>query len=461
MKRIAKRLFAAALAALLALPAAALAGTAQKPAEHRMPVVYLTTDEKNLWDEQAGMLADGPNLDRDRDELPWKQATYWQQNAYPGWVEYYDEAGELLFSQEMTFQATGGYALDMPQKSLAVCAKEGEAFEAALFADRADKAYTSFLLRNGGSEGKFTRLMDGLQARLADQANAPVLAQAWRPVAVYLNGEYYGQYNLRENPDAGMIARRMGWSDAAAIDILKGNGTGASDVLQGSNEEYKALCDFVRAHDLAAEPEALQAVLDQVDLDSLIDYFFLNMFFGNTDPGSICFYRSAQGDGKWRYLMRDMDWGLFSSTSGGPAYVLDEAGMGAAKFQSNRLLRALLSVPDIRTRFLKRGGELFQTVLTTENMTALLDEMEAQIEPEMDAHFARWADKTHEKINFDMPKEAKGAKEYWLSRVERARNVLKKRPALFWDMAREDFSLDGAQMESFFGPRPKTPADAV
>lgn len=47
----------------------------------------------------------------------------------------------------------------------------------------------------------------------------------------------------------------------------------------------------------------------------MFDYYIFESFYGNTDPGNVRFYRNTKsGDGKWRYLVFDMDWGLFNAT---------------------------------------------------------------------------------------------------------------------------------------------------
>ncbi|WP_102412085.1 lamin tail domain-containing protein [Beduinella massiliensis] len=431
---------------------------------HSMPVVSLVTDPDNVWNEETGMLADGPELNREEQKTPWKKATYWKKPHYSGYVEYYDTEGVQQISQGMNFHVMGQFSLDMPQKSFAVRADAQfgvDAFNYAFFEDRPYTSYHAFVLRNGGQDGLYTRVLDGLQARLVEQSGSSVVTQAWRPVIVYLNGEYWGHYNMRERVGAAMIAQHEGWANPDAIDILESDGTSSSQVNQGSNKDYKDLVEYVKNHDLASDPEALQYVLDRVDLDNMIDYFFFEMFFGNTDPGNIRFYKSDEEDGKWRYVLYDVDWGLYNSQAGGPSFVLNEKGMGSFKIKSNVLIYNLLKVPEIEDQFLRRAGDVFQSVLTTDNMISLLDEMTAEIAPEMDMHFDRWAAEMHPKISFDQPKNGPGAKSYWQTRIARAKNVMKKRPNIFWGMVQEYFQLSETKMTEYFGPRPEMPADAI
>lgn len=433
---------------------------------HSLPVIALTTDPNNLWNEEDGMLADGPYVDRETQKRPWKKASYWKKAQNAGYIEYYDESGTQQLSQGMLFSCMGQFSLDMPQKSFSLKANSqfGEdKFEFAAFDDRPYTSYAAFALRNGGQDGLYTRVLDGLQAQLAQQCETTVITQAWKPVIVYLNGEYWGHYNLRERVGVEMIAQHEGWTTPENIDLLEGNGTGEENVNNGSNAAYRELVKFVKEHDLAAEPEALENVLEQVDVENMIDYFFLEMFYGNTDSGNIRFYRNAvEGDGKWRYVLYDLDWGLFDSASGGPAFVLNPDGMGARdKFTSNILMVKLLAVPAIREQFLMRGGELFQTVLTTEHMIAQLDEMVQMIQPEMPMHFTRWAAQMYPQISLDQPKNPEGAYAYWQERVERARNVMRKRPTLFWNMVKEYFKLSEEEMTAYFGACPLMPQNVL
>ncbi len=435
---------------------------------HTMPIVCLTTDPDNMWNEETGMFADGPNIDRENTDPAWKNATYWQKNWFGGWVEYYDEDGVQQLSQGMTFRAMGNYSLDMPQKSLYIKA-DGQygvdAFNYALFDDRPFTSYASFVLRNGGQDGLYTRVIDGMQARIIDQSGSSVVAQAWKPVIVYINGEYWGHYNMRERAGYKAVAQHEGWENPDDIDMVESDGLSSSQVNHGSNSDFKALYEYAKEHDPATDPEAYEYLCSQIDVDNMIDYFIFESFFGNTDPGNIRIYRNAKsGDGKWRFLFYDSDWGFFSVTNsdgsmvGGIGFMLDEDGMGHANIVSNIFMRKLIKVPEIQDKFLTRYGELFQTVFTTEYMTNLFNEMIAEIQPEMQMHMQRWAAEVHPKISFDQPKSAEGGYSYWQSRCERMlTRIFPRRPYYIWQEAKSYFNLTDEQMTAYFGPCPANP----
>ena len=439
---------------------------------HTMPVICLTTDPDNLWNEEYGALADGPNIDKST-STPWfKNATYGQKNWFPAWLEYTDENGQLQISQGVRFRIMGQYSLDMPQKSMFIKA-DGQfgksEFDYALFDDRPYTTYKSFVLRNGGQDGLYTRVMDGLEARIIDQADSTLVTQSWKPVIVYIDGEYWGHFNMRERAGVDMIAQHEGWANADDIDLLQSDGLKSTQVKQGSNADYKDLYNRVLNANLNDDPELLAEVEANFDIDNMFDYYIFESFYGNSDPGNVRFYRNTKsGEGKWRYLVYDMDWGLFSATytekgkeyaRAGVSYYMNESGAGTHHIKSTLFLRRLVQVPKYRDKFLKRYGELFNTVLTTENMVSLFYEMTAQIKPEMQMHSERWATEMPAQVSFDVPKNATGAYNYWITRCERAVRVMNRRPHFIWLDIQSYFGLSDAEMESYFGPCPEIPAE--
>ena len=213
-------------------------------AYHEVPVVSVVVDPDLLWNEEYGMLADGPNIDKSKP--PFKNSTFRKvkdaSNPYEGYMEYYDLDGTQVFSQGIAISTAGDFSLDQPQKSFKVRAKSeygAKTFAAALFEDRPFMEYKSLVLRNCGNDGMYARIRDGFQSRLLDAYGSTALHQAWKPVAVYLNGVYWGHMDLRERVDRYFVAQHEGlpMEEADNMDILVGSGS----VEFGSNKEFKAM----------------------------------------------------------------------------------------------------------------------------------------------------------------------------------------------------------------------------
>ena len=211
--------------------------------------------------------------------------------------------------------------------------------------------------------------------------------------------------------------------------------------------------------DPGTNEEDLQYILDNVDVDNYFDYMAFEMFFGNSDPGNIRFYRLKEEGAKWRWIFYDSDYGMFNSSFNSPRSYLKESGAGDQHI-NNTLIRKLLENTEMKHKFLTRLGEIFQ-MFTTEFMTELYNEMAAVLEPEMPMHFARWAEENDRRINFDSPTSPEGALRYWNKRLDFTRNVIKKRPTYFYEMVQEQFGLTNDQMIIYFGEKPEMPADAI
>lgn len=435
-----------------------------------LPVVCLVTDPDGLWNEQTGIFAAGEGIDLNSyTAIPFEKPDplYRVQKENKVRVSAYAEmfevdTGETVFSQGVEFGLMGQFSLDMPQKSLKVTAKArygSKYINGRLFPDRDYDQYRSFVLRNSGNDCVWTRMVDGVQSRLVDQLGTSVIHQAWRPVVVYINGQYWGHYNLRERVSEYFVAQHEGLSmdEAKSIDVLESNGTKSSQVNSGSNAEWKEFIAKVKTLSPSKNADDLQYILDNVDVDNYFDYVILECFFANTDTGNIRFYKVPGG--KWKWILYDMDYGLFNSTSNGVRNYLNPSGYhGANKDISNVLILKLLENDEMLDRFLTRFGEIFQ-FFTTERMLSQIEECYQILKPEMAMHYDRWAEENLKSISFDQPQTKDGCLRYWETRVERLRNVVRKRPAYCWRQVAEWFNLSDAEMTAYFGPIPMLSSD--
>ena len=463
---------ARAFATGLTKPSDTITGTYFINAFHALPLVSLVTDPKNLWDEEWGMLTVGKNAVKEAGKLPFPNTVYRKVKdagvKYECSIELYDDEGTLILDQSGEVGLMGDYSLDMPQKSFKFRSKSlygSKTFNAKLFPDRDYTEYKGFVLRNSGNDCMWTRLQDGFQQHLIDLCademmelcGQTIAHQAWKPYAVYLNGIYWGHMNLRERTDIYMLAQfeGLGLENAKQITLLQGNGS----VKNGSNKEFKAMRTKIKEGNPAKNAEDLQYILDNVDVDNLFEYMAFEMFFGNSDIGNARYYKTNEPGSKWKWVLYDVDYGLFNSKFNSPWSYTKEKGMGQQNI-NNTIFLKLLSVPEYRDRYLTIYGTIFQK-LTTDFMIQTLNDMVKIIEPEMELHWARWGEENDKYVISEVPTTAEGAYRYWQKRVERLRNVIRKRPTRVWEFTRKAFSLSRKDMEKYFGPQPPMPADAV
>ena len=127
-----------------------------------------------------------------------------------------------------------------------------------------------------------------------------------------------------------------------------------------------------------------------MDLQNFADYQFFQMFFGNTDNGNIRFWRTRGPEGRWRWILYDLDTGFSNVTHRSVAHVTNPQGTGAKRRFSTVLLRTLLDNPDFRELFLTRASLHLGKTLAPTRVRQRVDALAAAAEPEIAAESKRW-----------------------------------------------------------------------
>lgn len=137
----------------------------------------------------------------------------------------------------------------------------------------------------------------------------------------------WGIYNIRENMDAHTICRYEQIPDdrAESTTILQIGGS----PIQGDSSEYKTLLTKIKNSNPAENPEDLEYLEQEIDIDSFLDWLAVEMFFGNSDIGTGRIYKVPGG--KWKCLIQDLDYGLYQSDFNSIQSYLKPEGMGQKK----------------------------------------------------------------------------------------------------------------------------------
>lgn len=388
-----------------------------------LPVVSLATDAAGLFDYDRGIYMLGRVFDDWRKAHPDEPLTghtpanYTQRGpawARPAHFEFYEPGGLRAVAQEVEVDIQGQSTRSFRQKPLGLKAR-GNAAPTDTFAHevfpglrrRGDGAplreFGSLRLRNGGNDWAYTLLRDGLAHRLAGPLGFDTLA--WRPAAVFLNGEFWGVQDLREQQDAGQVEAHHGVPREDVV-MLYGEGS----VEEGRADDgapFRALREFARTNDLS-RPENYGHVRARADLDNFILYHAANIYFGNADwpHNNLRVWRDRAGapgpgvapgrDGRWRWLLFDVDLGLGHPWSGGygdPTLANATAPAGRPGVDapwSTILLRALLKNADFRRDFLNTSADLLNSHFREARVRGVLDGMAGELAPVMAEHLRRW-----------------------------------------------------------------------
>ena len=329
-------------------------------------VVSLVSDPTGLYSDETGIMVMGlhpesrfPYGDYNRGANFWMD---WEREAH---VEVFTGDGQGALSQECGIKLHGRNTRAYELKCFKVMARGcygDDKFRYPLFHERPYDDYEAFILRYSGQDYKYSFMRDVIMTRLA--ANTSVMYMEAEECICYLNGEYYSAMYIRENISPYSLARREGWAGQEdALDLVKSG----REVKQGSNESYAALKTFLESHDNASQ-EVYDRIAAEVDIDNFIEYIAMQVFFGPPDTVNVKRYRNPDADGKWRWVIYDLDRGLRNDING---FELMAQGTNA------QLFNAFMTNPTLRDRFLEYLNRAMSTFLSSQN---ILDDIEAQFE---------------------------------------------------------------------------------
>ncbi|HEY53130.1 MAG TPA: hypothetical protein G4N94_06700 [Caldilineae bacterium] len=205
-------------------------------------------------------------------------------------------------------------------------------------------------------------------------------------VHLYLNGLYWGLYNVVERPDASFTSSYMGG------DVGDWFAVNHSGDISGDNSRFTNLLRLAKEGGLA-DPTKYATILEFIDPVQFSDYVIINWFMGNTDWPEYNWYAGVNYPaGRNQFFVWDGEAGWEQ----GSQIVLGPDALPGAPYPNviKLLLQALMENADFRMTFADR---LYKQLF---NDGALADEasqerwlaINAEIESAIIAESARWGD---------------------------------------------------------------------
>ena len=405
-----------------------------------MPVLSLTMEPDDLWDEERGIYTPGQGA-REGDRV----ANYWQEWERPVHVEFFEPDGSLGFRADAGLRMFGWGSRSDAQKSLAVMFRDryGKGrLDYPLFPDKALTEVASFVLRAAGgdsrSNGTFFR--DPFASSLLNGRN--VDAQAFRPAVVYLNGEYWGIQNIREKMNEDYLASHHA-VDADEVDVISRYWRRRHPVvIEGDDERFLAFEDFLTNNDFS-NPDAYAEVQRLMDMDNFLEYSAAQIYFSNFDwPGNNNKnWMPRTENGRWRWLMYDLDYTLASNGNSSAGYdTLSHAMAPGGSGWPNPswttvMMRRLSTSETFRHAFANRIADLANTRMHPDHAVPALEAMQTLYEPEMTFHIDRWKRES----------DTIGSLAVWERNIGTVRTFLQQRGLNILEHVEDAFALGGRE----------------
>jgi len=403
----------------------------------KLPVVSISTNPSWLFDEDTGLYMPGPNA---TDSYPYFGANFWSDKEVPAHCELYEPDGRRLFSIDAGLSIAGNWSRGKDKKSLEINFRElygKKELECPIFPDYPQiNRFRKIVLRNNGGSNHDAMIENPMMQSLMDIRDVDY--QKMRQTAVFINGAYFGLHQLMEPANHDYVYSNYGYKKEE-IDFFDFGGK----LKWGTPDAWNRLEEMLRTavgDDCEAElSDSVYALACQeMDVYNFIDYNALEIYINNTDwpYNNNRRWRPRNGDGKWRWLLYDLDGGF-----GGFGYIEEAAwadfntlafaldGTQPADEWPNGsdytfMLRALLRNSSFYEDFINRFLTLMAYDFSAQRVEKRIVDMIDVIRDEIPADFARW----------DIPLES------WDTSVGELIAFAQERPSYVMGFIKEQFS---------------------
>ena len=407
------------------LPSICMTRTFLLERKHDIPVVCISSAPAGLFYDNTGIYANGPGYGIG--EFPYFGANYFRNLERLASVEYYEADGQLALAFDGGVQIAGGYSRARPQKSLAIRLRDeyGLGEVTYPFFDEGTSSFSHLFLRNGGQDGPITMMRDKFIHSCA-MTLGTVDGKRGEPVVVYINGQYWGLYNLRDKLNSDHFKTKYNFDDDVEINIL----TEYSAAKSGTDEDWLDLKQFCISNDFSIE-ENYNKLAERVDVQSFMDYVIIETFFGNADTHNINFWKPEVEGAKWRPVLFDLDLAIFDL-----GYSMVDDYLNNYLGYHDHILDALKESDIFMDALLERYSYIACEVFTEEYLLGEIDAQKAEIANEMVYHLQRWT--------------SPSSYQRWENNVEKLKTfMVKRRNDLVMEL-QEYFELDDATTKELF-----------
>ena len=281
--------------------------------------------------------------------------------------------------------------------------------------------YSSLCIR-AGQDYPSAIFRDELFAGLCREMGSHVLTQQAKYCVLYINGEYFGIYCLKEAFSETYYGENRGVSPES-VTIAQ------APVAPGS--EFDQVLEYCKSHDLSVQ-EHYDYVAQRVNIEAMIDWMIIEGYSCNSDiQQNLRYVKSTEDGNRWTPALYDLDWTFYSHD---PFYHVLCAGNN---WQHTTLTRALLQNSGFREQFLSRLSWAMDGVLSNENVLAHIDAYQQLLDHEVPAERQRWD----------------GDYAGWIGHVNRLRAFITEHDhhGRIVENLRKFINLTDAECETYFG----------
>ena len=288
--------------------------------------------------------------------------------------------GDEGFSIDCGVKLYGHTGLTMAKKSFKVnfrsCYGE-KVLNYPVYGEDGPWLYDSLCIR-AGQDYPQAIFRDELFTSLCREMTDSVMAQRDKFCILYVNGEYYGIYCMKEAFNELYYAQNRDVREESV------------EIVQAPVDYDTEIHEFMRFlinHDMTLD-ENYEYACTVFDMDSVIDWIIIEGYSTNGDvQQNLRYFRSTDNGNRYEMAFYDLDWSFYYHNPFSVVLSYDQGD-----WQHVMLTGNLMENPTFRQKFLSRLSELMQTTLSNENVLARIDYYYNLLAPEVPRERETWGD---------------------------------------------------------------------
>jgi gliding motility-associated-like protein len=344
------------------------------------------------------------------DQLMTLMTGSWNAEPTTG-LEYFDKGGVFRTEVTGTTNKHGNDSWAYAQRGIDFVSEDpmgyNDALDWPLFHRKDRPSFQKVILKAAANDNypfeNGAHIRDAYVHDLSQEAGLALDERTFESCVLYVNGAYWGVYEIREKVDDHDFTDYYYDQDEDHLQFLKTwGGTWSEYGGTQAQTDWNAFVTFVTTNNMATA--ANWAYVDSVyNWHSLCDYIILNSICVTSDwlNWNTAWWRGTDTLGdkkKWRYALWDNDatFGHYINYTGIPdtspnADPCDPEGLPDPGGQGHvPIVNALMANPTFKQYYVNRFVDLMNTTFSCDSMLTLLDTCIAHIAPEMPAQCAKW-----------------------------------------------------------------------
>lgn len=303
-------------------------------------------------------------------------ANYLNDESREVTVEYFEKSKDKTYEGNLSLSVIDDYSVSTSQKSLLLSSSTSSNWEGSTLNDFFGGENNTLTLSTNLTDNTY-KIREYLAANLLEDTK--VASYNLTPVSVFINGEYWGLYCLRQTIDESYIAKTYSLDESDVV-VATTTGEVSNSEHASYGESYTELVKWISNHDMTDEDNYDYAEA-RIDMDSYIQFMAANIYLSNAYVDSDTKYvwrtvsNSGDGeynDGKWRYVYTPLDGTMENANSSGLASATINSYLFEA-YTNDEMFMSLLENEEFKAKLVAQMQDYANNYFNNENIEASID----------------------------------------------------------------------------------------